>query len=179
MKLYSIPGELETLLNSYESLLVESQGEVTDEVAIVEDEIKTFCKAASEHVEACAAVLLQLDADAEILASEVKRLNERKRGLESNRERLAGLVSKVLDLSFDGKIKTPMFTVFNADSKGATEVTIEDGFDAYQLASEHPGFFKAPEIRKSELLQAVKGGAKIPEGLMITSFPGKRSLRIK
>jgi hypothetical protein len=179
MKLYSIPADLDRLVNNYESLLAESQGEFTDGVAVAEEELKAYLRESADKIEAAIAVVKNLDSDAEQLRDEEKRLAERRHSLEANSERLQRLVSNVLDVAFNGKVKTPKYTAWNQDYKGGVNVGIVDGSDVSKLYRKMPELFNPPQLSKQSVKDFIETHLKRPKWLIVEELPGKRSLRIK
>ena len=101
MRLYEYGKEFERL---YE--LANSE-EDTDTLSILFEELETNL---SEKLENTAKITLDIDADGEKIANEIKRLQDKKRKLEANSQRLKALMLQAIKSSGQSKIKTPTFT---------------------------------------------------------------------
>ncbi len=112
MKLYEISIEAAAI----EQLLTDAEGELTPEL---EQHITEFLRGGKEKLEHAACVLQSLAVQAEACRAESVRLDNRRRALERNSERLKSLMLIALDAAFGGKIKTAMFTIWGQTSAGS------------------------------------------------------------
>jgi hypothetical protein len=179
MKLYDVPAELDRLLGNYESLLEDSQGEVTEAVETAEKEIKEYCAASADKIEATIAFCEHLASDASQLKVEEERLYARRSSLEGQRERLRGVLVAVLDQSFGGKLKTSKYTASVAQSKGATKIELAPDADAGVCYKENPELFKKPVLDNPAVKVFCDRMGGTPSWLTVEDLPGKRSLRIR
>lgn len=179
MKLYDIPLEFSLIEHTLDFLLTVNEGEVTPEVEAKEQELKTFLLEGSAKVEAAVCVVKNLEADAQACADEAKRLSARSKAIQNNADRLKSLVGHAVDAAFEGKVKTPRFTIYMQDNPQSYSVDVLPDCDLIKLAETHPGFVKiVAEPRKKELTEAFKAGESVP-GLRVFENPRGRSLRIR
>jgi hypothetical protein len=174
MKLYDISIEAEQI----EAELSETYGELTPEM---EARISEFIAASKDKVEAAAAVVRSLEADAGIVQTESERMRERAAGLQRGADRLKELILQVVDRAFDGKLKTPRFTIWGQNAAKKLVVDLVPGTDVYRLAATEPWAFrtKDPELNLQAIKDAVKTGTPIPEGIHVEEGEATRFLRIK
>jgi hypothetical protein len=172
--LYDIPIEAEQI----EAELSETYGELTPELEV---RISEFIAASKDKVEAAAAVVRSLEADAGIVQAESERMRERAAGLQRGADRLKELMLQVVDRAFEGKLKTPRFTIWGQNAAKKITVDIVPGTDICRLAAMEPWAFriKDPEVNLQAVKDAVKAGQKIPDGLFVQEGEATRFLRIK
>lgn len=172
--LYDIPIEAEQI----EIELSETYGELTPEL---EARISDFIAASKDKVEAAAAVVRSLEADAGIVQAEAERMRQRAVGLQAGADRLKDLMLQVVDRTFDGKLKTPRFTIWGQNAAKKVTAELVPGTDVYKLAAMEPWAFrtKDPELNIQAIKDAVKQGKSIPDGIFVQEGEGTRFLRIK
>jgi hypothetical protein len=159
------------------SILEESEGELTPEI---EQRIEDLMKAGPGRIEAAAMVVRNLEASAEACENEVKRLAARAHAFQVNATRLKELMTMAIDTAFNGKVKTPKFTVYTQASADhvafdvAPEHTIEEveAFDSSLVRV-------SKELDKIALKERWKAGHALPVAIQFEVTPGKRSTRIK
>jgi hypothetical protein len=171
MKLYDIPAEAEQI----ESLLEESQGELTPEI---EQKLKDFVEGGKEKLEHAAAIVKSLTSQAGACKEEASRLSARKASLEANADRLKALMLTAVDGGFNGKIKTSFFTIWGQTSKATVSFSLAEGVDPWTIPEEFSRVV-APELDKVKLQQAHKEGKAIPEIIKCEEKPGIRFLQIR
>jgi hypothetical protein len=171
MQLYQIPAEAYEI----EMLLEQSEGEITPEI---EEKLKAFVDGGKEKLEHAAAVVKSLQAQADACKEESARLSARKASLESNADRLKGLMLLAVDKGFNGKVKTSFFTIYGQTSKSTVSFSIAEGVDPWTIPEEFARV-KPPELDKEKLQQAYKSGQPIPEIIKAEERPGVRFLQIR
>lgn len=179
MKVYEIPFELESAYAVYESLLTDSQGEVTPEVEEAERNLKAMLEQGTEKIEAAACVIRNLESEAIALKAEAARLMERGQSEQNSADRLKKLIGSVLP-TFGGKVKTPKFTCWLQKNPTSYDLTVAPDVDLFAAAMQFPELFKVTaEPRKSVLTESYKQGVTLPEGFIVAEKPETYSTRIK
>lgn len=155
---------LYTLTQNYLQVLemAEAGEDLTDTLESLEDAIEV-------KVENTAKVIKQLEANAEMLANEAKRLSERKSAIENNVRNLKSYLQDQLERCGKTKVKGEIFTVAIQNNPQSVEVV-----DETKIPLE---FFieQAPELDKKTLLQHLKNAEQIPGAELRQS----QSLRIR
>jgi hypothetical protein len=173
MKLYDIPMEFAQL----EEALIEGQGELTPELEARFDE---FLRAGKDKLEAGAMVVRSLEMEAEACNQEADRLQTRAESATKNAERLKALVLRAVDLAFSGKVKTDLFTIWGQTSAPVVKFDLDPETTLEDLEKHFPTLVRVKrELNASALKDMHKAGEEIPEGLIVTTLPGTRFLRIK
>lgn len=173
MKLYDIPFEAAQI----EQQLIESEGELTPEL---EKQIDEFLRAGKDKIEAAAMVVRTLEMESDACKSEAKRLQDRCNSLGRNADRLKSLILGALDSAFSGKVKTPLFTIWGQTSAPSISIEFTPDCETEEFAKSYPWAVKQTiELRKRELIEAIKSGKEVPSGVMYSEAPGTRFLRIK
>ena len=122
---------------------------------------------ASEKLEAYAMVLKNIDSDINGVDAEIKRLQERKRSMESNVARMKENMAMLLQTVEGNKLKTDKFTF---SFRKSTVVKVEDETII------PPQFIKTEwKVSKSDLAKALKEGEQIPGARLVEN----QSLQIK
>ena len=139
-----------------------SEFDLTDTMESIEEAIEL-------KAENTAKVIKQLEANAEMLANESKRLSERKSAIESNARNLKRYLQEQLEKCGKTKIKGEIFTVAIQNNPQSVEV-----IDETKIPLE---FFveQAPKLDKKTLLQHLKNEEQIPGA----SLKQSQSLRIR
>jgi hypothetical protein len=172
-KLYDIPMEFAEL----EEALVESAGELTPELEARFDE---FLKAGKDKIEAGAMVVRGLELEAEACVEEAKRLTQRSQAATKNADRLKALVLRAVDFAFEGKVKTKLFTIWGQTSAPVVKFDLDPETTLEGLGHEFPMLVRVKrELDTSALKDMQKAGGVLPDGLLVTTLPGTRYLRIK
>lgn len=158
LKLY----EIAPLWQQIQDALVESAGEVTPEIealwAHLEDD-------GAAKVEAAACVVWHLNAEAELLAAEISRLQGRKSALDNAQDRLRSLILPAV-IALGGKVKTPRFTVYTTKRRSFA-IELAPGHDVWELDAR---FYRTrePELAKTEIKKALEAGEAVPEALVVS-----------
>ncbi len=142
--------------------MAESGEDLADTLESLEDAIEV-------KAENTAKVIKQLEANAEMLANESKRLSERKSAIENNVRNLKRYLQEQLEKCGKTKIKGEIFTVAIQNNPQSVEV-----IDETKIPLE---FFveQAPKLDKKTLLQHLKNEEQIPGA----SLKQSQSLRIR
>ena len=158
MNLYELTENYIQVLELAES----SEFDLTDTMESIEEAIEL-------KAENTAKVIKQLEANAEMLANEAKRLSERKSAIESNARNLKRYLQEQLEKCGKTKIKGEIFTVAIQNNPQSVEV-----LDETKIPLE---FFveQAPKLDKKTLLQHLKNEEQIPGAALKQS----QSLRIR
>lgn len=161
MKLYEID---QAILN----LVDPDTGEILDYEAFVELQM-----AKEEKVEGMALWVKNLDAEAKAIRAEEVSLAERRKALEKKSDSLKAYLSEILSGS---KFSTARVACTFRKSKS---VEIQDEAAFIQIMQESMRYeflrYKAPEINKTEITNALKAGQEVPGASLVE----KLSMTIK
>ena len=142
--------------------LAENGDDLTDTLEALEDAIE-------DKAENTAKVIKQLEANADMLATEIKRLSERKTTAENNAKRLKVYLQEQLEKVGRDKIKGEIFNVALQNNPQSVDVLDESKIPAAYFIEQ------APKLDRKELLAHLKAGETIP-GVVVKQ---SRSLRIR
>lgn len=142
--------------------MAEAGEDLADTLESLEDAIEV-------KAENTAKVIKQLEANAEMLANEAKRLSERKSAIENNVRNLKSYLQDQLDKCGKSKIKGEIFTVAIQNNPQSVEVLDESKIPAAYFIQQ------APKLDRKELLAHLKAGEEIA-GVAIKQT---QSLRIR
>ena len=142
----------------------------TDEVETL-TELYNQLEVALEHkADSTRVILSRLKNDSDYLALEIKRLQQRKKSIETNADNLKSLLMWTLQKAGVPKLKTPKATFYFATSKS---LNISESVDISKLPQEYVQLeYKAD---KKALKEAVENGVVI-DGISINE---NESLRIR
>ena len=129
--------------------LAENGDDLTDTLEALEDAIE-------DKAENTAKVIKQLEANADMLATEIKRLSERKTTAENNAKRLKVYLQEQLEKVGTDKIKGEIFTVAIQNNPQSVDVLDESKIPAAYFIEQ------APKLDRKELLAHLKAGETIP-----------------
>ncbi|QFR23665.1 siphovirus Gp157 family protein [Schleiferilactobacillus harbinensis] len=91
----------------------------------IKDTLSSIKDGIEEKAVGCAYVIKSVDNDIAEVDSEIKRLNDRRRGLTSNRDRLKQALTDAFQVAGINKGKTPMLTVW---IQASTSVQVPDDY---------------------------------------------------
>lgn len=133
-------------------------GEVIDNSDVLDELFNGIQLQLSDKLDNSAYVIKELEATADMLKDEAKRLSERAKQLLNNAERLKGLMSYALSQSGDDKIKTDKFTFSfrKSESVEIDELITPEDFDRKYIRIKR-------EFDKTKIKTALKNG-EIIEG---------------
>lgn len=159
-------------------LLTENEGELTPEL---EKRLDDLMLSGAESMEAAAMVVKQLESNATACEEESKRLRERAKAFSDNAQRLKTRMTLALDSAFNGKIKTPLFTIWAQSTAATRVVDLAPGFTAEMLHQERPDLVRVKmELDRPKVVEILKTDPKsLPETIFIQDNPGTRYCRIK
>lgn len=142
--------------------IAENGDDLADTLEALEDAIEV-------KAENTAKVIKQLEANAEMLANEAKRLSERKSAIENNVRNLKSYLQDQLDKCGKSKIKGEIFTVAIQNNPQSVDVLDESLIPSTYFIQQ------APKLDRKELLTHLKAGEEIA-GVTIKQT---KSLRIR
>lgn len=96
-----------------------------------------------------------LDADADIIKAEEKRLAERRKALENKRDRIKQYLQYQMELAGLDKIKTPTVTLAIQSNPPSVKIVSEEGIPKKYLIPQ------APTVDKKGILAALKAGEEV------------------
>jgi hypothetical protein len=115
-----------------------------------------------------AKVIKSIEGDIEVISAEEKRLQGKRRALETNKERLKQYLQEQLELVGRTTVKTPLFSIGVQNNPVSVEV-IEENIIPEDFIS------YTPTINKKDILTQLKEGKEIPG----VALKQTRSLRIR
>lgn len=157
MNLYTLTENYLTVLE-----MAENGDDLTDTLEALTDAIE-------DKAENTAKIIKQLEANAEMLANEAKRLSERKSAIENNVRNLKSYLQEQLEKCGKSKIKGEIFTVAIQNNPQSVDVLDETKIPAAYFIEQ------APKLDRKELLMHLKAGETIPGATVKQT----RSLRIR
>lgn len=116
-------------------------------------------------------LIKNLDADADAIAAEIKRLSERKKSIENSITQLRASVVDVMSLASITQIKTPLFTISLARGRESCVIENEN-----EIPAEFVEIIETIKPNKKAILSAINSGIAVP-GCVVAV--GDLSLRIK
>ena len=139
---------------------------------VLADTMEGIDGALEDKAEAYAKIMRNLDGDIEALEEEVRRLTSRKKALENNIQRMKAALQGMMEVTGKTKFKTQLFSFNIQRNAPAVIIDIDD------IANMPEEFlkFKAPEVNKTAIKEALQSGADL-EG--IAHLTQSNSLRIK
>lgn len=115
--LYDLTGNRATLLNQAEDGTIEPE--------VLQDTLESLDGAIEDKAEGCVQVIKQIEADANAIDSEIKRLSDRKAVFLNNRDRIKQSLKDNLEYAGIRKVKTPLFTISVANNGGKQPISID------------------------------------------------------
>lgn len=153
MTLYELRTELMTLLEMAEDPEVDEET-LRDTMEAVTGELE-------EKAEGYGCVIRQMEHDAAALATEIKRLQARKKSIEDNAGKLKTRLQEAMTATGQRKLKTNLFSFTVRKNAPALTVTDEDKIpERYWVLPE-------PVLDKTALKDDLKAGQEIP-GVTLT-----------
>lgn len=143
MTLYEIPMEymkLKDMVEDGEATAADIAGAAEELGGMLEEKLTAYAK-----------VLAQVDGDSELLSSEIKRLQERKKEKEEKRKQLTEDMANAMTSMDKKKVETAMFSFLVKDTSESLVVDVPD--DVPET------FYDAtPKLNKTRLKQYLKKG---------------------
>lgn len=183
MKLYEISAEFTELWEQIQA--VQNDESIVDGVreqklSELEEKFRVMLQESTDKVENAAKVVRMLEADEDAAAAEAKRLSERAVSIGKNAKRLKDLILFAVDGAFNGKVKTPLFSIWGQTSAQTVSFEPAPDADLKKIAEVYPQFVRiTTDLDRRALASAYKDGAQIPAAITATPNPGTRYLRIK
>ena len=171
MKLYELSAEAERLA----MLLEQSEGELSPELEV---EWNAFLAGGKEKLESAACILRSLQAQADACKAESTRLKARSASMEANADRLKTLMLAAVDGAFNGKLKTDLWTIYGQNSPPSATFELAADADLMRLPDEFVKI-EAPRLDTGALWEAWRHKQVLPDSVVVTEIPGKRSLRVR
>ena len=159
-------------------ILTESEGELTPEL---ESRLDALMREAPDRIEAAAMVLRQLEANAESCKHEADRLTERKKSFENQATRLKDRIRLAVDAAFNGKVKTPIFTIWTQKAADSVAFDLSEEFTLEMLQQDRPDLVKTELKLDKAAIKAVyeREPDTLPEAILVDKQEGSRYLRVK
>jgi Siphovirus Gp157 len=158
-------------------ILADNEGELTPEL---EARLDALMLEGAQSMEAAAMVVKQLEGNATACEEEAKRLRDRAKAFSENADRLKKRMTVALDAAFNGKIKTPLFTIWAQSTAATTLVDLASGYTPEMLQAEYPHLVRVKiEVDRPKILSAWKAGEPLPETIFFQENAGTRYCRIK
>lgn len=160
MKLYELTAR-------YSALLEEADSESISPEAF-RDTLDSIWDAMTVKAENTAKMVLNIDAEIEVLRREEKRLVDRRRGMENKKERLKDYLKNQMENAGFEKVRTPLFTISVQSNPLKLEIT-----DEKQIPEEW--WIVEKSLDRRMMAESLKEGKEIPGAQLIQT----KSLRIR
>lgn len=158
-------------------MLSDSLGELTPEL---EQRLDKLMLEGPGRIEAAAMVVRSLESNAAACEHEAERLRRRAKDYETQMDRLKKRMTLCLDSAFNGKVKTPLFTVWTQKSADRTVADLVPGVTAEMLYQERPDLVRVKmELDREKTVAELKAGKSLPELIVFEEKEGSRYVRIK
>lgn len=138
MRLYEITGDILALQEMLESEV--------DDVTIITDTLEGVQGEYEFKLESYCKVIKNLEADAEALKNEAKRLTDRRKVLENNIDRLKKAMFDSMKATNTPKVKGQLFTVSIQKNGGKVPVIMADNVDLSKLPDELVNVVESPNL---------------------------------
>lgn len=134
-----------------------------------------------QRLEAAAMVVRSLEANATACEAEAQRLRERAKAFDAQVDRLKARMTVCLDTAFNGKVKTPLFTIYTQKSADRVVAELVPGVTAEMLHQERPDLVRVKmELDREKVTRLWKDGDRaMPELILFEEREGTRSVRIR
>lgn len=157
-------------------ILTANDGELTPEL---EERLDAFLRSGKAKIDAACMVVREMKASEKAIEDETLRMEQRHGMFVADRKRLESRILGAVDAAFEGKVKTPLFTVWGQNSAETFSVEVAADADLKALHEADPELVRVGySLDKAKCRELIKGGATI-NGVTITENPGTRYLRIK
>ena len=158
------------LTEDYMNLLAMAEDPDIDEQAFM-DTLEGIEGALEDKADGYAKVMKQLEANADGLETEIKRLQERKSLMAKNVDRMKSTLQKMMETTGKEKFKTELFS-FHIQNNPPSLVMDSEDIEVIPMEYLVP---QDPKIDKTKIKADIKAGKEITFAHMVTG----RSLRIK
>lgn len=161
-------------------MLEDNLGELTPEL---EARLDKLMLEGPQRLEAAAMVVRSLEANATACEAEAQRLRERAKAFDAQVGRLKARMTVCLDSAFNGKVKTPLFTIYTQKSADRVVAELVPGVTAEMLHKERPDLVRVKmELDREKCVAEFKDDEKrklLPDLLLFEEKEGTRSVRIR
>lgn len=158
------------LTEDYMNLLAMAEDPDIDEQAFM-DTLEGIEGALEDKADGYAKVMKQLEANADGLEAEIKRLQERKSLMAKNVDRMKSTLQKMMETTGKEKFKTELFS-FHIQNNPPSLVMDSEDIEVIPMEYLVP---QDPKIDKTKIKADIKAGKEITFAHLVTG----RSLRIK
>lgn len=160
-----------------QDILQANDGELSPEL---EARMDALLVEGPERIEAAAMVVRGLEASAGACKAESERLRARAEGFQNQADHLKARITFALDAAFNGKVKTPRFTIWAQSSIPRKNISLDPSYSIDQLREFDPDLVKVTlELNKEKIWNYYKNDALANSAIRITEQPGTRYVRIK
>jgi hypothetical protein len=160
-----------------ESLLLDSVGEITPDI---QEKMDALLESGPETMESAAAVVTQLMRSAKAAEEEADRLRERAKTFEGQATKLKERMLVALDKCFNGKIKTPRWSIWSQKSADRMVADLPPGFTPEELYKERPDLVRVRmELDRTKVIEEYKAGRPLPEDIWLEEKKGARHVQIR
>ena len=158
-------------------MLADNLGELTPEL---EARLDKLMLEGPERIEAAAMVVRSLEQNAKACEEESDRLRERAKSFEAQAGSLKKRMTACLDIAFNGKVKTPLFSIWTQKTADKTLADLVPGITAEILHQERPDLVRVKyELDREKCVAAWKAKELLPELILFEEKEGSRYVRIK
>jgi|SRR5579885_1884353 hypothetical protein len=161
-------------------MLADNLGELTPEL---EQRLDRLMLEGPERIEAAAMVVRTLEQNAKACEEEAQRLRDRAKSFDAQADRLKLRMTKCLDAAFNGKVKTPLFTIYTQKSADRTVAELMPGITAEMLHKSNPELVRVKmELDREKCVEMYKDAERrtaLPELLLFEEREGSRYVRIR
>jgi hypothetical protein len=163
-------------------MLSDNLGELTPEI---EQRLDKIMLEGPDKIEAAAMVVRSLEANAAACEAEAERLRNRAKAYAGQVDSLKKKMTACLDTAFNGKVKTPLFTVWTQKSPDRVVAELVPGVTPEDIAQEYPALVRVKvELDRDKCVDifnrplAEREGL-LPETILFEDRKGTRYVRIK
>ncbi|WP_204123307.1 siphovirus Gp157 family protein [Lacticaseibacillus mingshuiensis] len=145
--LYDLTGKRATLLDLAENGTVDPE--------VLQDTMDSIDGAIEEKTEGYVQVIKQIEADADVIDTEIKRLTDRKAAFLHNRDHIKQSLQECLEYAHLTRVKTPLFTVTIAKNGGKQPIVI------YKDSLQADAWKQVPQPDMDNIRERLEAGKKI------------------
>lgn len=162
-------------------MLSDNLGELTPEL---EARLDKLMLEGPERIEAAAMVVRSLETNAKACEEESDRLRERAKSFEAQADRLKKRMTACLDVAFNGKVKTALFSIWTQKSPDRTVADLVPGITAEMLLKDgYPELVRVKyELDREKCVERYKDDfqrSQLPDLILFEEKEGSRYVRIR
>ena len=167
MNLYELSDSYQQILDLLQSVDTTSEPEYAQ---ALKDTLESVNASFDDKAEGYVSIINQLKYDIEVVASEIRRLSEKKSALENNRKKLSEVLAEEMDGIGKTKIKTPRFSIWVQNNPQGLVIKNEENIPS--------SFYEPqpPKLIKKDLLKYLKENDESIDGV---EFVQSRGLRFR